>query len=277
MKKLYRVREKLDLAGGRGSSNAADVPEPPRMLAMDEALRQINTLPGVLTPLEESDLAGVRGCFLVNDLPFKDGGRRIKTQAVQQIAQLMRGVPFIFNHEMFGTAAIPAGRAFGSVTATAPSGAFWAGPRFYIQNRHPLIDPVGLVAAIDGGTMTEQSIGMYAESFTCSICGEEAGDCDHVPRAMYDGRKCLWEYDQITEAEEFSAVISGAIDGTSYFVAAADTRDGAIDPDELEADAVARAQKRDPSIFERMAKAAEARRQTVQHGLRVLTGIRQAS
>jgi len=273
MSKVYRVR----FAGGRGNKSAADMPQDPPMMAMDEALAQINTLPGVLKPLEATDLAGVRGSFLVNDLPFKDGGRRIKTSGVQQIAALLRGAPFILNHETFGTLALSVGRAFGAVTATAPSGAFWAGPRFYVQNQHPLFDTEALVACIDGGTFNEQSVGMYAHSFTCSICGEDAGDCDHAPRAQYDGRTCLWEYDDVDEVDEFSGVMSGAIDGTRYFLAAKDERDDVVDADALEAQVIERAQRRDPSLFERMAIAAQERRQRTEQGLRSLYGIRKAS
>lgn len=207
--------------------------------ATADHLAQINALPGVLKPLAASDVF-VRGIRLCNDQPFKDGRRRITRNGIEQIAGKMRGVPMMLNHDVYSREALPVGRAFAGSVETVGE-VQWAAALFYV-----LRDAAGqgeaLIEAIDGGQLTEASIGMYAASFTCSVCGKEVGDpeCKHVAGMDYGdkGGLCLYEYDGIEEVEEFSAVMSGMIEGTHYFLAASRQHPDALDPDEMEAAAV---------------------------------------
>lgn len=238
--RLYRIRETF-----AGAQQGAGL-EHPRPVRPDMAscLAEINSLPGVLEPLTEADTT-VLGLWLCNDAPFKDGRRMIATKGVRQITGLLRGAPYMMNHDVFSPQAIPMGRAFRGVQAKAKDGVTWCGPLFHVQHEHPIVNGKGLARSIEGGTISQASVGMYAGSFSCTICNEQAGDCEHVPGMDYgkDGGKCLFAYSDINEVEEFSAVMSGAVEGTGYFAVAAanEPRAGALDPDAIEAQVLERA------------------------------------
>jgi hypothetical protein len=266
-----------------GTAPAPEAPAGPQMPSMDECLAEINALPGVLSTLTADDLS-VFGLWLVNDMPFKDGRRAIATDAVDSIARMMPGTPYMVNHAVYpgDPRVLPVGTAFRGLSSLDANGAKWAGPLLYVLNEQPFVNGRGLSAAISGGQVTEASIGMYCDSFACSICGEQAGDCEHVAGMDYgqDGGMCVYVYDGISEVEEFSAVMSGAISGTRYFkIAASEQHDGALDPDEVEARVLARAPR---GLFARMAeqeKKREAeRRQWIAGSLaRIRGGFKQAS
>jgi hypothetical protein len=75
---------------------------------------------------------------------------------------------------------------------------------------------------------------MFAKKFECSICGDDAGDCDHAPGAMYPAGRCMWEYDDVIEVDEWSFVYSGAVKGTGFYLAAENKHPEARDVEAIE-------------------------------------------
>lgn len=63
-----------------------------------------------------------------------------------------------------------------------------------------------LIAEIEGGIKKEVSISCSIDEKTCSICGNSAGRCEHVPGRVYDGQTCYMELCNPTDAYEFSFV-----------------------------------------------------------------------
>ena len=65
---------------------------------------------------------------------------------------------------------------------------------------------VSLINAIDGGILKEVSVGCAVRTATCSICGQGYGGCDHRKGQEYDGKLCIAELSDGTDAYELSFV-----------------------------------------------------------------------
>ena len=63
-----------------------------------------------------------------------------------------------------------------------------------------------LIAEIEGGIKKEVSVGCSVRGSICSICGAEAGDCEHVKGELYDGALCYTRLEGAVDAYEFSFV-----------------------------------------------------------------------
>lgn len=65
-----------------------------------------------------------------------------------------------------------------------------------------------VIASIEGGILREVSIGVRVEKVFCSICGTNRREkfCGHSPGKDYDGQKCHFDLDGITDAYEVSFV-----------------------------------------------------------------------
>jgi hypothetical protein len=233
--RLLRGAEKLGASfvqlGGSGASD--------EHLALINGLTDKEGHPLTLKPLT-ADEVFVRGIRLCNDLPFKDGRRRITRAGLKQIVDRLPGVPVMINHAIYpgDPRILPVGRTFAG-RLTKEDGVTWAEALFYTLRDHPLIDTTALVGAVDGGLVTQASIGMYALSYSCSVCGEQVGmDHEHAPGATYDKVVCFFEYEDIDEVEEWSMLASGMIRGTHYIAAGSEPRE-AESPDALDESALA--------------------------------------
>lgn len=65
-----------------------------------------------------------------------------------------------------------------------------------------------LIAEIDAGIKKEVSVSCSANSFTCSVCGNDIrhGNCGHIKGETYNGKLCHCVLSDITDAYEWSFV-----------------------------------------------------------------------
>ncbi len=65
-----------------------------------------------------------------------------------------------------------------------------------------------LIREIDGGIKKEISVSCSAESQTCSVCGADrkTNPCRHIKGRTYDGKRCFFTLESITDAYEWSFV-----------------------------------------------------------------------
>lgn len=65
-----------------------------------------------------------------------------------------------------------------------------------------------LIREIDGGIKKEVSVSCSAEKHICSICGADrrVKPCRHVKGRKYDGKRCFFTLDDISDAYEWSFV-----------------------------------------------------------------------
>ena len=63
-----------------------------------------------------------------------------------------------------------------------------------------------LIREIEGGIKKEVSVSCSAAHRYCSVCGEEAGACTHMPGRMYGDKRCYRVLDDIQDAYEWSFV-----------------------------------------------------------------------
>ena len=222
---IYRLRDHREVWL---AADGAPKPPTPKQLA------KINALPGVLRPLAADEVT-VLGILLVNDQPFKDGRRVIRTSALKPIAKLMPGVKVAMNHDVYSRdGARAVGRAF-DADVVKDGETSWVLVWWYSLNGGLTGE---LVREVVGGLTTEASIAMLASVCECSICGGNWGMCKHYEQAgsKVGGKRCLAELDGIERVIEFSFVFSGMVEGTRFLVAASENGEAveAVDLDELE-------------------------------------------
>lgn len=240
----------------------------------DATMAKINALPGVLAPLKAEDVV-VRGVAVMNDAPFNDGRRRIRTAAVRRLVEMAVGVPVMLNHDTWSREAIPVGRTFeGSLRMEG--GVTWGDLGFYM-----LRDVGGeeLAVALDGGQITEASIGVYFRKSLCSIDDGSIWECDHQPGARYDGRTCYLEYDDPELFDEWSFVYRGAVKGTRFFRLAAAEQVESEDAEEAAARAFAKrpAEPPIPTLVERFAEGRRRRRERLSNWFHGRTAVGEGS
>lgn len=64
----------------------------------------------------------------------------------------------------------------------------------------------GLIAEIDGGIKKEVSVGCAVRRSVCSVCGADAGTCEHIKGREYGGKLCYTELRDPSDAYEWSFV-----------------------------------------------------------------------
>lgn len=234
--------------------------------ATDGMMSKINALPGVLKPLKAEDVI-VRGIRIANNQTFKDGRRQFKASALSELVKLGPGSKMIANHNEWGDGfdPRPIGRIFDSGLAREGYAGeeppvIWVQDLFYMLNRSMGQE---VAAAIDGGHVTEGSLGIAFKELDCSICDQPVdewrGACanDHRPGATYDGKTCLWMIGAITKRIETSMLaLDGMVDGTHFYLAAANETLEARDLDDVEK----AYQEKKPSAWERLFGGAAAAR-----------------
>lgn len=133
---------------------------------------------------------------------------RFDTAAMERLGELFLGKSGIFDHQwsaqgqtarLYRTEVVqePA------VTTAAGDAYCWLKGWAYLlrteKNRE-------LIAEIEGGIKKEVSVGVSMGRSVCSICGAEAGSCQHVKGQIYDGRMCFTELRDPVDAYEWSFV-----------------------------------------------------------------------
>jgi hypothetical protein len=228
----------------------------------DPILAKINALPGVLEPLKAEDVVVLNGDG-INDAPFKDGRRRIRTAAVRQLVAMAAGVPLLIDHPSGlggGREALPHGRIIEARTRVE-DGVTWGNFDFYLLRN--VFDGGEYAKAITGGLITENSVGVFFKKQECSIDGGSIWECEHALGATYDGQKAMLEYDAPELFDEWSFVYSGAVKGTRFYKLAAGNTVEAEDADEAAEALVAARAPKEPTFWERCAAARSKRREGV--------------
>lgn len=236
MKAMVRVRlgkndltESLALSpGGAGAYPSLATPEHMQLINNLPSVRSIRN--GLGLPMNPENVY-IRRAFIANDRPWADGRRRLDPSAVVEAASLIYDRPVQLNHATDGSDDLPRGRWFRGTSLTDASGTQWTAADYYlVADSENLL----LVGRIDGGAVAESSMLIGFPGYVCSICGERARDCSHMPGEEYDGATAYAVVKHLSDIEEASLCWAGMVEGTRMTVAAA--RDGAMaGPDELDA------------------------------------------
>ena len=177
----------------------------------DEDVRLINSLnnpPPV--PVSEKDVY-VRRCRLAGDAIDAYYGR-FRTDDLKKLLSLVQGAPMLVGHDK---RSLGIARFFDG-TIEEHEGANYIVPRFYWLRGHSSADD--LRVAIDGGLYNEASISFAYQTPTCSVCGEDIRDCEHLPGAPAEkeGEVIFYYYDNVVAVMEGSLVYRGAQPGTGF-------------------------------------------------------------
>lgn len=133
---------------------------------------------------------------------------RFTTDAVNKLAELFVGKTGIFDHNW--TAEGQTARVYRTEVVHDPERMTAAGDEYVYLKAYAYLlrtdKNADLIAEIEGGIKKEVSIGCSVSDRVCSVCGETAWNCKHLPGHTYDGQLCYFEFREPTDAYEFSFV-----------------------------------------------------------------------
>lgn len=162
----------------------------------EDALAKINEFARVELKAEDVYVFSIRAC---DDQPDRDF-ERFTADCLKGLAALYVGKTVIFDH--FLSAANQTARIYAASVEKDGNETFLRMEAYMLANEttKPLID------SIDGGILKEVSVGCAIGTATCSICGERYAGCDHRKGLEYDGKTCICELSDPTDAYEVSFV-----------------------------------------------------------------------
>lgn len=173
--------------------------------AADEAaLALINRLTRAPLTAEQVYTFAVRLCDNEVDRDFE----RFDAQALSALGDLFVGKTGLFDHRWSAegqTARIyktELQREPGRTTA-AGDGYCWLKGWAYLLRGEKNAD---LIAEIDAGIKKEVSVGCAVRRSVCSVCGADAGTCEHIRGREYGGTLCYTELRDPSDAYEWSFV-----------------------------------------------------------------------
>lgn len=173
--------------------------------AADEAdLALINRLTRTPLTAEQVYTFAVRLCDNEVDRDFE----RFDEKSLSALGDLFVGKTGIFDHQwsaegqtarIYKTELV---RESGRATA-AGDGYCWLKGWAYLLRGEKNAD---LMAEIDGGIKKEVSVGCAVRRSVCSVCGADAGTCEHIKGREYGGKLCYTELREPSDAYEWSFV-----------------------------------------------------------------------
>lgn len=179
----------------------------------DEDVRIINSLknpPPV--PVSERDVY-VRRCRLAGDAVDAYFGC-FRTDDLPKLLSLVQGSPLLVGHDK---RSLGVARFFGG-SVEELKGHRYIMPKFYWLRGHSSAED--LRVAIDGGLYNEASLSFCYQTPTCSACGKDVRQCEHLPGARGpDGSTVFYYYDNVVAVLEGSLVYRGAEPGTGFSLA----------------------------------------------------------
>ena len=127
---------------------------------------------------------------------------------LERLAALFVGKTGLFDHSW--SARDQAARLYrteleeepGVVTESGETGCWLKGYAYLLRTQ----ENESLIAEIEGGIKKEVSVGCSAAKRSCSICGKDAGLCEHERGKYYGGKLCYAVLSDITDAYEWSFV-----------------------------------------------------------------------
>ena len=168
-----------------------------------EELAQINRFAKKELSAEEVYTFAVKLCDNEVDRDFE----RFDRAALERLAELFVGRTGIFDHTWSAggqTARIYRTEVVKGETLTQAGERYcWCKGWAYMLRTEKNAE---LIAEIEGGIKKEVSVGCSAAKRTCSICGKDAGLCEHERGRYYGGRLCYATLGDITDAYEWSFV-----------------------------------------------------------------------
>ena len=168
-----------------------------------EELAQINRFAKKELSAEEVYTFAVKLCDNEVDRDFE----RFDRAALERLAELFVGRTGIFDHTWSAggqTARIYRTEVVEGETLTQAGERYcWCKGWAYMLRTEKNAE---LIAEIEGGIKKEVSVGCSAAKRTCSICGKDAGLCEHERGRYYGGRLCYATLGDITDAYEWSFV-----------------------------------------------------------------------
>jgi len=175
----------------------------------DEDVRIINSLsnpPPV--PVSERDIY-VRRCRLAGDAVDAYHGC-FRTEDLHKLLALLQGAPLLVGHDK---RTLGVARFFGG-SVEERDGHRYIVPRFYWLRSHSSAED--LRVAIDGGLYAEASLSFCYEKPTCSVCGQDIRQCEHLPGSPGENEPIFYYYDNVVAVLEGSLVYRGAEPGTGF-------------------------------------------------------------
>ena len=143
---------------------------------------------------------------LCDDRPDRDF-ERFDRAALEKLSELFVGRTGIFDHSWSAggqTARIYRAEVIEEETRTTAGDKYcWCKGWAYMLRTEKNAE---LIAEIEGGIKKEVSVGCSAANRSCSICGKDAGLCEHERGKYYGGKLCYAVLSDITDAYEWSFV-----------------------------------------------------------------------
>ena len=168
-----------------------------------EELARINRFAKKELRAEEVYTFAVKLCDNEVDRDFE----RFDRAALEKLAELFVGRTGIFDHSWSAggqTARIYRAEVIEEETRTTAGDKYcWCKGWAYMLRTEKNAE---LIAEIEGGIKKEVSVGCSAAKRSCSICGKDAGLCEHERGKYYGGKLCYAVLSDITDAYEWSFV-----------------------------------------------------------------------
>ena len=168
-----------------------------------EELARINRFAKKELRAEEVYTFAVKLCDNEVDRDFE----RFDRAALEKLSELFVGRTGIFDHSWSAggqTARIYRVEVIEEETRTTAGDKYcWCKGWAYMLRTEKNAE---LIAEIEGGIKKEVSVGCSAAKRSCSICGKDAGLCEHERGKYYGGKLCYAVLSDITDAYEWSFV-----------------------------------------------------------------------
>ena len=166
-----------------------------------EELARINRFAKKELRAEEVYTFAVKLCDNEVDRDFE----RFDRAALEKLSELFVGRTGIFDHSWSAggqTARIYRAEVIEEKTRTTAGDKYcWCKGWAYMLRTEKNAE---LIAEIEGGIKKEVSVGCSAAKRSCSICGKDAGLCEHERGKYYGGKLCYAVLSDITDAYEWS-------------------------------------------------------------------------
>lgn len=185
----------------------------------DGVMRAINKIS--LRTLRAEDVH-VRGMNAANNvIDYYDS--RFTEKGLRQASKIYAGTAMAAGHDM---TRMPLATVFAGDMLENTSGsrvkelrdvglASWLRGLFYWSRA--LSYASDLAESIDTGIQREVSLHWMFTDATCGICETDIRQCEHFPGEEYDGKRCWYEMEGVTDILETSFVIKGGQRGTSLW------------------------------------------------------------
>ena len=168
---------------------------------LDSLLTNGRAVGEIVPDAEGREIAAVL-CHRVEQLALREG-----ETALEKLSELFVGRTGIFDHSWSAggqTARIYRAEVIEEETRTTAGDKYcWCKGWAYMLRTEKNAE---LIAEIEGGIKKEVSVGCSAAKRSCSICGKDAGLCEHERGKYYGGKLCYAVLSDITDAYEWSFV-----------------------------------------------------------------------